>query len=84
MGARRRLGRTTGSTESAPNNSQDRVRDTVRKLGNATSVGGGVVPPGTLKTSRAHPLAALIPEERERTARRCLGELVLRIIRPRC
>jgi hypothetical protein len=83
MGVRRRPGRTRPA-ERAPNNAEEPARDADRPPGKATMVGGGVVPPGTLKTSRAHPLAALVPEERERVARRCLGELILRVMRRPC
>jgi hypothetical protein len=52
--------------------------------GLTTMVSGTVVPSGTLKATKHHPLASLIPEERERLAMRCLGELVLRVMRRPC
>jgi hypothetical protein len=44
-------------------------------------IGGGVVPPGTLAPAPYHPLRYLTPDERERVARRAIGNLILAIFR---
>jgi hypothetical protein len=52
-----------------------------RRVGDAFEIRGGVVASGAMKPTRFHPLASLIPDERERAARRALGELVLKLTR---
>jgi hypothetical protein len=40
---------------------------------------GGVVAPGTRPRNRYHPLRYLTPDERERVARRAIGNLIVAI-----
>lgn len=44
-------------------------------------IGGCLVPPGTLAPARYHPLRYPTPDERERVARRAIGNLILAIFR---